>query len=264
MRRSVFGKWLWDQRRNIAAWAFAIAAVGTVYAAFFPSMSNPDMAAAMEAFPPQLMAALGMTDITSAAGYLGSTTYGILGPVLSIIFATGMGARAVAGEEEAGRLDLLLAHPVQRWSVVVQRSATMLFALVVAGLALFVAMLAISGPAQLDEISPAHFAAATGQLMLMAFLFGMLALAVGAATGSQGLALGVVAVFAIGSYFANTLAPTVDGLEWLQKLSPFYYYSGGVPLTNGFQAADSAVLAGASLVAGAIAVIGLTRRDVAV
>ena len=38
-----------------------------------------------------------------------------------LIFTIGAGAGAVAGEEERGTLDLLLAHPVRRRDYVIQR-----------------------------------------------------------------------------------------------------------------------------------------------
>jgi ABC-2 type transport system permease protein len=264
MLRSVFGKSLWDQRRGIAGWSVAIAAVGVLYAAFYPSMNNPDMQAALEAFPPELLEGLGMTDITSAAGYLGSTTYGILGPILMIIFAGGLGVRAVAGDEEAGRMDVLLAHPVERWAVVVQRAAAMVIAVTVAGIVLFLAMLAVSGVAQLEEIGVANFAATTVQMGLLGLVFGSLGLAVGALTGSRGIAWGAVALVAVLSYLANTLGPTVDWLEWTQNASPFFYYSGGRPLANGLQVGDALVLAGIVMAFVAIAVVAFRRRDIAV
>lgn len=264
MLRSVFGKSLWDQRRGILGWSLAVAAVGVLYAGFYPSMNNPEMAAAIRAFPQGLLEALGMTDITSPAGYLGSTTYGILGPVLMVIFAGTLGVRAIAGDEEAGRLDVLLAHPVERWAVVVQRAAAMTVALAVAGALLFVAMLVASGPAQFEEVGAGNLAAATVQLVLLALLFGALGLAAGALTGSRGLAWGVVASVAVLTYLANTMGPTVDVLAWSQDVSPWFYYSGGRPLANGFQAVDAAVLAATTLVLVVIAVIGFRRRDIAV
>jgi ABC-2 type transport system permease protein len=264
MLRSVFGKALWDQRRGIIGWSIAIAAVGVLYAAFYPSMNNPEMAAAIRAFPEGLLEALGMTDITSPSGYLGSTTYGILGPVLMVIFAGTLGVRAIAGDEEAGRLDVLLAHPVQRWAVVVQRAAAMAVALALAGALLFVAMLLASGPAQFEELGAGNLAAATVQLVLLALLFGALGLATGAVTGSRGLAWGVVAGVAVLTYLANTLGPTVDVIAWSQDLSPWFYYSGGRPLANGFQPMDATVLAVTALVLVVIAVIGFRRRDIAV
>jgi ABC-2 type transport system permease protein len=264
MLRNVFAKTLWDQRRGILIWSLAIAAVGVTYAAFYPSMTSPEMAAALDAYPQELLDALGFTDIASPEGYLGSTTYGILGPILMIIFAGSLGTRAIAGEEEAGRLDVLLSHPVERWQVVIQRAAALVVAVIFAGVVIFVAMLLVAGPAEMGEIPPGHLAAASLQLVLLSILFGCLALAAGAVSGSRGLTWGVVAIVGVGSYFANTLGPSIDAIAWAQNLSPFYYFSGGQPLVNGWQLGDAAMLGGVALVLVALAVVGFRRRDIAV
>jgi ABC-2 type transport system permease protein len=264
MLRNVFAKTLWDQRRGILVWSLAIAAVGVTYAAFYPSMTSPEMEAALDAYPQELLDALGFTDIASPEGYLGSTTYGILGPILMIIFAGSLGTRAIAGEEEAGRLDVLLSHPVERWQVVIQRAAALVVAVIFAGVVIFVAMLLVAGPAEMGEIPPGHLAAASLQLVLLSVLFGCLALATGAVTGSRGLTWGVLAIAGVVTYFANTLGPSIDAIAWAQNLSPFYYFSGGQPLVNGWQLGDAAILGGVALVLVAIAVVGFRRRDIAV
>jgi len=264
MLRSVFTKTLWDQRRGIAVWALAVAAVGVLYAAFWPTMNTPELVKFLEAYPKGIMEALGFTDISSPAGYLGATTYGLLGPVLIIIYAAMLGGRAIAGEEEAGRLEVLLAHPVERWQIVTQRAAAMVVALVVAGLALWLAMLVASGPADFTEIGANRLAAATAQLVLVGLVFGSLALLVGAATGRRGIALGVVGALAVLSYLANNLAPSVDAIAWSQNLSPFYYFGGGKPLVNGWQVTDGLILLAASVVFVGLAVVAFRRRDVAV
>jgi ABC-2 type transport system permease protein len=264
MLRNVFTKTLWDQRRGILTWTLAIAAVGVLYAAFWPLMDNPDMAAVLDAYPPELLEALGMTDITSPAGYLGSTTYGLLGPVLIIIFAATLGARAIAGEEEAGRLDVLLAHPVERWQVVLQRAAAIGVALALSGVVLWIAMVVAAGPAQYESVGAENLAAATLQMVLLGLLFASVALMVGAVTGSRGLAWGITALVAILSYFANTLGPSVEAIAWTQDISPFHFFSGGRPLVEGWQPADALILAAASAVLVGLAVLGFRRRDVAV
>lgn len=264
MLRSVFGKTLWDQRRAILAWSIGIAAVGVMYSAFYPTLNSPEMAEFMDAYPQAIMDAMGITDLASPEGYLGGTTYGILGPILMLIFGASLGARAIAGEEENGRLDVLLAHPVTRSRVVVERAAAMLVALVVAGAVLLLGMAAMAGVADFASIGLANLAAASAQLVLLGLLFGSLALAVGAATGSRGLALGVVAIVGVLTYFANTLGPSVDWLAWSENISPFRYYADGEPLRNGLQVLDSLVLLVASLVLVALAVIGFERRDIAV
>jgi hypothetical protein len=50
---------------------------------------------------------------TTPAGYLQGTLFALLGPLLLVMMAVTTGARAIAGDEEAGTLDLVLAQPGQ-------------------------------------------------------------------------------------------------------------------------------------------------------
>jgi ABC-2 type transport system permease protein len=264
MRPSVLTKTLRDWRRALAGWILGITAVGCLYAAFFTTVNTPEMARALEAYPKGLLVALGFTDVTSAAGYLGSTTFGILGPILVLVFATALGGGAIAGDEEGGRLDLTLAHPVSRWSVLVQRFAALVIAMLASGVILAAALVAISGPAGLQGVGPGNLLAASLQLSLFGVIFGVLALAVGAASGRRSVVNGVLAVVGVLSFFANNLAATIEGLEWTRSLSPFFYMSGGAPLRNGLQVDDALVLVAASLVLLIAGGLVFDRRDIAV
>jgi ABC-2 type transport system permease protein len=264
MLRSVFSKTLWDQRRILVGWTIGITAVGVLYAAFYPVISNEEMRAALEAYPEGFLDAMGFTDMTSAAGYLGSTTFGLLGPALIIAMAAALGSSAIAGDEESGRLDLTLAHPVSRWAVLTQRFAALVIGMLTVCAVLSVALLAISGPAELDEVGPAKLAAGGLHLALLGTIFGALGIAVGAATGRRALVYAVVATVGVVGFFGNNLGPAVEGLAWLRDISPFRYYSGGSPLRNGVQIADSAVLALASIVLIVAGGLRFDRRDLAV
>jgi ABC-2 type transport system permease protein len=264
MLRSIFAETLWDQRRALLAWIIGITVVGVAYAAFYPSVNSPEMAQALEAYPEGLLDALGFADITSPGGYLGSTTFGLLGPALIIVMAAVLGGSAIAGDEEAGRLDLTLAHPVTRWTVLLQRFGAIVVVMLAVCTVLAVALVAISGPAQLDEIGPAKLAAGGLHLALLGTLFGALALAVGAATGQRSLVYAVVAIMGVGGFFGNNLGPAVEGLAWLRDVSPFHYFSGGTPLRNGIQLTDLAVLAVASAALVVAGGLRFDRRDIAV
>jgi ABC-2 type transport system permease protein len=61
----------------------------------------------------------------------------------------------------------------------------------------------------------------------------------------------------------RNLGPSVEGLADLRDVSPFHYYSGGLPLRNGVQAIDLAVLAGVSLPLVVAGLLVFDRRDVA-
>ena len=264
MLRNVFAKTIWDMRRALLGWAIGITAVGVLYAAFYPAIRTPEYEELMESFAPELMEALGFTAITTPVGYLGSTTFGLLGPILIIIFGTWFGTKAVAGDEDTGKLDLLLAHPVSRWQIVAERLGSLVVAATLVCTALFAALVAISGFAEFSEIGAVNLLAASMHLAALGILFGGLALAVGAATASRGVAVAVVAIVGIVAYFGNTMASRIPELGALRDISPFHFYSGGSPLANGLQAADLAVLLLAAVVFVAIGGLVFNRRDVAV
>jgi ABC-2 type transport system permease protein len=264
MLRNVFTKTLWDARRSLLGWAVAIAAVAAMYAAFWPTVNTPEMQQALRNYPEGVLEAFNYNDLTSPAGYLGSSVYGLLIPLLVAVFAIAYGTRAVAGDEEAGTLDLLLAHPVSRTRLALQRFAALAAALVLVGAVLLLAMLAIAGPAELEGITAAELTAATTQLALFGACLGALAFAVGAATGRKALALGVSAGVAVLAYLANGVFPQVEGLAWTSDLSPWHWYLGGEPLKNGLQAGDSLLLLAVTLVLVAVGTLVFNRRDVAV
>jgi ABC-2 type transport system permease protein len=263
MLASPYTKALWDARRGLIGWVVAIGGVAALYTSFFPSISNPSMAAAIQNYPDALKKAFNLEDIVSPAGYLGSYVFGLLVPVLLAVFMIVVGSRAIAGDEEAGALDLVLAHPVSRPRLLLARLAALVTQVLVVCAVVFLLLLAISGPTKVSSVGAGHLAAASVQLALFGMLFAALTLAVGAATGRRSAAIGVGTVVAVLGYFANNLAPQVHALAWTQRLSPFSYYLGGKPLVNGLNLADCAVLLGVAVVLAALGLAAFRRRDLA-
>jgi ABC-2 type transport system permease protein len=263
MLSDIWTKTLWDQRRSLVGWAFGFLAVAIIYGGFYPFASTPEYGELIESMPAGLAEAFGWDEINTPHGYLGSTVFGLLGPVLIIIMAIGVGARAIAGNEEAGHMELLIAHPVTRTRVVAQRAFALLIATVIAALAVFLAILAIRGPVDID-LPIGNIAATSLNLALLGALFGALALLVGGFVGRRGLVIGVTAVVAVTAYLANGLAPQVEGLAWLQNLSPFYWFNATATLRDGIDPAMTLLLAGVALVFVLVAVFAFNRRDVGV
>jgi ABC-2 type transport system permease protein len=260
--RSVFSKTLWDQRRSLVAWTIGIAAVTAVYASFYPS-TRGSAAQSVATLPPAFRQAFGFGQIASPAGYLEATVFNFIVPLLLILFVASAGTRAIAGDEEAGTLDLLLAHPIGRAQLVLQRFAALAVATSVGGTASLLGLLAVAGPAELD-IPAGDLAAMALHLALFGLCFGTVALAIGAATGRRAPCLAGTAIVAVLSYFANTLAPQQHAIAWLQKLSAFSYYAGGEPLRHGVQVGGAATLLAASIALVAIGMFAFSRRDVSV
>lgn len=264
MLRNAFTKWLWDYRRSIGVWAFAVAVVGGIYAAFWPTISDPEIAKLLESYPKQLIDALNYDDIATPAGYLSATVYGLLGALLLIVYSVSAGARIIAGDEEAGTLELVAAHPVSRTRLALQRFAAYLTSVGLIVAVFWLVMVVMRIPFGFDEIPLTGLLAMHVQLLLFAGLFGSLAYAVGAATGRRALALGASAAVAVLSYLANGLLPQVEGLEWMRSISPFHWLIGGDPLNDGLQPADSLIMILGILLLVAMGTWGFRRRDIAV
>ncbi|MFI9534381.1 ABC transporter permease subunit [Nocardia fusca] len=261
MLPDIYTQTLTDNRRTLLGWSIGTAVVGVLYAAFYPQVGGDGgMADTVQNYPEAMREALRLDDMGSAAGYLGSTVFGLLIPLLVMGFGVTFGARGLAGDEESGYLDLLLAHPLSRTRLAVQRFAGLVTgAVAIAGL-VFLGMLAIRSGAELESIGIAEFAAQCVHLALLGTTFGALAMGLGAALGKRGQVLGIAVGIGVLTYAAGNLAGVI-GADWLKYLSPFHYYIGGEPLRNGMQWGHAALLFAATIVLIAIGLFRFERRD---
>jgi len=111
------------------------------------------------------------------------------------------------------------------------------------------------------RVSAGHLAAAVLAALLFALDFGILALALGAATGRRALAIGVSATLAVAADIINALAPMASWLDKIKVASPFYYYSHGDPLRHGVNATDMLILLAVAVIFAAVAPLLFRRRD---
>ncbi|WP_328396007.1 ABC transporter permease subunit [Nocardia sp. NBC_00416] len=260
MLPDIYTQTLLDNRRALLAWSIGTAVVGVMYAAFYPQVSAGGLAESVQNYPEPIREALRMQDMGSAAGYLGSTVFGLLLPLLVTAFGITFGARAVAGDEESGYLDLLLAHPVGRVRLVVQRFAGLVTGVAAIVVLVFLGMVLVRSVADLEAIGIAEFAAQSVHLALLGIAFGAVAIGSSAALGTRGPVLGIAAGIGVLTYIAGNLAGVI-GAEWLEYLSPFHYYIGGEPLRHGMQWADAGVLVVATAVCVAAGLLRFSRRD---
>jgi ABC-2 type transport system permease protein len=251
-------------RRRLALWAGALVGLATMYSSLFPSIrSNSGYTDVVANLPKPLQSlfATSTLSLTTGTGYVDLELLSLMAPLLLLVFAIGYGASTVAGEREAGTLDLLLTCPVSRRRVLLEKLLDLAVAVVALMLALWLAILADSRLFDLG-ISTGHAAAALLQLGLLGLVFGSLALTVGAATGRPALARVAASLAAVVAYLLNGLAPLVDGAERFRVLSPFYQYIGHDPLRNGSSPGSVAIAVGTVVVLAVVAVYRFDRLDI--
>ncbi|OIV37768.1 hypothetical protein BIV57_09360 [Mangrovactinospora gilvigrisea] len=260
MARSVLGKTIRDGRKALVAWTYGVVVVSVLYTSSYKLIGKAK-GNVMAGAPQSLQKALGMQDYGSPAGYLGSTVFGIMLAMLFSAYALVTATRAVAGEEESGLLDLLLAQPVSRRKLVLQRFAAMVAVLAGFGVLVVAALLALRGPVGLGAVAASGIAAATLQLVLLGVCTGGVTLLVSAGTGKRGLSLGIGVVVVVFGYLANSFLPLIKGIGGIKHFSPFYWFDGNTPLVHGISASGCLLLAGVTVVAVVLGTVLFERRD---
>ncbi len=269
MLRSVFLKTLRDNGRSLLWWVFGVVAYIIFIMLFYPTLQqNAElMRQYLEALPKAFLDAfIGMgetRDITSPAGYLQAYLFALIMPIIVLIYGILAGGDAIAGEEERSTLDLLLATPVSRTRVMLEKLAAVAVGVFVLSAVTWATVEV--GALAIDLVLPHWGVAATCiSLALFGFAFSALALATGAATGKKGTAGGVAAAVALFSYLMSSFAPSVPQLEPYKVVSLMYLYNGADPLANGINPIHAAVLVAFALVCVAAGLFFFNRRDLAV
>jgi len=199
--------------------------------------------------------------LTSPEGFLSAEFFSWI-PLLLITVAVIGGTGAFAGEESAGTLDLLLAQPISRRRLVLEKSAALSLAIAVAALASFPGFLLARLFVDFD-LSYTRILEAVANMLPVTLLFLALALWGSAALPGRGaaamLSIGVVVV----TYFLNTIGAAVSLLDTPRKLSPFYWADGSHVLIHGFDPLRAGGLLAVAAIFLALAVVSFERRDIA-
>jgi ABC-2 type transport system permease protein len=247
--------------RPLIWWVIGVVFIVLLTVVFFPSVqASPGFDEMMEQLPESVRPLIGTIDITSPAGYLLSQLYVFFLPTVIFVYAIGRGSATIAGEEEAGTLDLLLAQPISR---------TMLYATKTLAVALGTGFLVLASWLPIQLIGPLFnlnlpawdLIAVTINLFLLSLLFAGIALAVAAALGRRMMGAAVAAALAFATFLLDGFGQSIDWLQGFRPLAPWYWYDPTAALSAGEILPGAAVLASAAVVTAAIGLVAFRRRS---
>jgi ABC-2 type transport system permease protein len=261
MRAEVAGLDLRLRRRSIAWYTVGMAAYAFLIVALYPSFEDDTSLDALTEGNPTLGALFGATgSLTSPDGWVNANIYANFLPLFVLLATIGYGADAVAGQDEANRLGLVVALPLRRLRVLLEKMAV----LVAVALPVSLATMAFVflGRAFDLRIGTAELVGVTAGVVLLGVDFGLLALLIGTLSGSRGRALGMAGGLAAASYVVSSLAPVIGWIHPLRFASLFFYAVGDRQLVDGLSAASLAVLAGVGVVLAVATTSAFERADV--
>jgi len=253
-------------RRNaIIGWGIALSFLPALYVGMYPQFAD-ELVNMQSILDLDLYKALGM-NFGTVEDWIASTVINIV-PILLAIYAVIDGTGTLAGEEDSGRLEIIVALPIPRWQIVSVKA-------IVHGIALFLVLLLVAITTTVvfasikSQVETTLVAAQVFESVLytwpLVMAFGMISLFLGAFSPSRRVGALIATAIVVVSYFGSNLAGQVAALG---SLEPFFVYSyldatAGL-FENGPQASDILTLLGVAFVAFLLAVLFFQRRDITV
>ncbi|MBI2764841.1 MAG: ABC transporter permease subunit [Chloroflexi bacterium] len=230
-----------------------------MYVLLFPSIQESFEELELPEYMESFSGAAG--SYSTPEGYL-ATEFFTAVPITLVIFAIVAGTAATAGEESAGTLELLLAQPIRRRRVIIEKAGGI-------GAAVSVALLAglpgiYLGQVFVDlDVGPLRTLAAMMTTLPLLFVFAALAMVLGASLPTRALAVAGATALAVIAYVVHTVGALVDSLSEVRKLTPFYWSDASRALVGDFEVWRSVVLLTVSVALVGLAAWAFERRDVA-
>ncbi len=241
---------LYDRRAGLIAWTIGVAALAALFVVLTRSIVQP------------------VLGITQLAPYFRSIIHGEVYPsflgflwlgfaeLLFAAYAITQVARWSA-EDGDGRLELTFSQPSSRTGVVLERAMVLALGLILIA-AVSGVVLGVESQVQSIDVSTPKLV----QASLLLVPFGMFFAAIGAVMASRlpRGTVGLLAAYAMASYFVQQIGPLFKWPDWLLNLSPFKLYDQ--PLTNGVDVTGLAIMLAVSLVGFGTSAMLMQRRDI--
>jgi ABC-2 type transport system permease protein len=235
-------------RRNaILGWGLGLLFFPLVYISIYPSVAE-EMANLADL---EIYRAMGVS-MGTFGDFAGSILI-IFMPLVASIFTIINGTGTLAGEEEDGRLEMIVTLPLERWKIVTAKALALNIAsFIILGINAVVSMLVFNAIQNqiTTDLSGANVLMAVLSTWMLVFAVSMISIFLAAFTPKRRIASMVAAVVLIVSYFGSNLAASTELLEPFEPLFLFTYLdASNQALLDGQAGSDMLVLLGVGLVA---------------
>tara|TARA_Y100000741_G_C18192801_1_gene534278 strand:+ start:119 stop:913 length:795 start_codon:yes stop_codon:yes gene_type:complete len=258
-KNSIYFRNIWDRRKSLTIWTIVLSLLAMLIISMYDSVGR-EAAKLFENSNNFTAFFGGDVDTSSPAGWLGFELYAIFLPICLAIITIGIGASTIGSEEESGTLELLLASPINRSRIIIEKAMMLVTVAVIIPVIIFLTV-CLSNSLFIFGIDLINVFFCTIALSLFGIYFGFFALAMQSLTKRRGLGMSITGFYVGASYFMNTLYTIWDSIEPMKFLSPFYYYDGNMLLQGSVEPINIIILTGGVLLFFLAAYFSFMNRD---
>ena len=247
--------------RGTVVLVVVFALFSAMYFWMFPSI-GADIEDLFEAFPDAFFDVFGIEALHTIEGFIAAELYSFFWVVLLGLYFAYLGAGSIASDIDSRRMDLLLASPVSRESILLQKVATLWVPLLV--LNVTVPVIVYVGAAFIGEafnpvaLVMAH-ALSVPYLLVCAGVGLVLSVTLDRARTAKATALGAVFVL----WLVDGVSNIDPEYEWVGRLTPSHYYDETAILVHEeYALVDAGMLCLVFLGLLGLALVGFARRDI--
>lgn len=215
-----------QMKGQIIGWGLGIALLGLIIVPFYDVFGGQQeqFQQMIESYPEEFLAFFGgdVTSVLTPAGYLKMYAFSML-PIIIGIFSVLAGSGLIVNDEERGRLDLIVTHPVGRTSLFFGRFLGLFGAAISILVIGWLGFCILLGQSSLD-MTWGQLAVPFFSLLAQIMIYAALAILLSMLLPTRNLAAMVTGVVLVISYFVSSMVSLDERLEMAARFLPHYYY----------------------------------------
>jgi len=250
-------------RGQTLGWGLGLALYGLMIVSMYDSMAaqQETLQQMIASYPEEFLAFFGgdANSLVTPAGFLGMYAFSMM-PVIIGIFAVLAGSGLIASDEERGRLDLIITHPVGRTAFFFGRALGVFAACLAIMLLGWVGFSLMLGGSSLG-FTWGEMLVPFVSLLAQTLIYVALGLLLSMLLPSRGLSAMLTGLLLVASYFVSSLAFMDERLADLAKLMPYHYFQTALSFAK-LKLGWLFALLGAALLMTLLAWLRFLRRDI--
>ena len=246
----------------ILAWGVGLFLFGTLYITIYP-----EVAAEMQSLADlEIYKVMGMS-LGTFEGFIASVVL-VFVPILLGVYCIISSTAALAGDEDRGTLEGIVAMPLHRWQILTAKTLAIIIVavliMVLAGIGNAAVLAAVSRTTEIN-VTPLELFAALITSLPLALAFITMGFFLGALLPNRRIAVFVMTIYFIAAYFGKNVGEMVESLEGIKYVSLFYYYNTSASVfTDGIKLSDSLVLLAVAVVFFGLTILCFNKRNITV